>query len=130
MAIEGVERLEEQVDQAEAGRERAEAELRAKVTEAVEARGRAARSEEALKQLKQIAASRDEAAAALQREGQAREAKLREEINLAKREIEMMQEMVGAAQGQGESAASRVEETLRVELRQEQQRHDAMGQAG
>ena len=62
------------MDQAEAGRERAEAELRAKVTEAVEARGRAARSEEALKQLQQSAASREEAAAALQREAQAREA--------------------------------------------------------
>ena len=119
MAIEGVERLEDQVDdmlrgcggslhcimhsppplphqvdEAEARCERAEGELRAKVAEAVEARGRAARSEDALQQQQQSAAAKETEGGVNQREQQAREAKLREEVKLAKREIEMMQEMV------------------------------------
>jgi predicted nucleic acid-binding Zn-ribbon protein len=96
MAIEGVERLEDQVDEAEARCERTEAELRAKVAEAVEARGRAARSEEALKQQQQSAAAKEKEGGVIQREQQAREAKLREEVKLAKREIEMMQEMASS----------------------------------
>ena len=94
MAIEGVERLEEQVDAAEARCERVEVDLRAKVAEAVEARGRAARSEDALQQQQQSAAAKETEGGVNQREQQAREAKLREEVKLAKREIEMMQEMV------------------------------------
>ena len=119
MAIEGVERLEEQVDAAEGRCERVEADLRAKVAEAVEARGRAARSEDALQQQQKSAAAKElqqqQSAAAketeegvnqreqqareakLREEQQAREAKLREEVKLAKREIEMLQEMVSSA---------------------------------
>lgn len=97
MAIEGVERLEDQVDEAEARCERAEGELRAKVAEAVEARGRAARSEEALRQLQQSAATKEKEGGDIQREQAAREATLREEAKLARREKEMMQEMVSSA---------------------------------
>ena len=121
MAIEGVERLEDQVDdmlrgcggslhcimhsppplphqvdEAEARCERAEGELRAKVAEAVEARGRAARSEEALRQLQQSAAAKEKEGGDIQREQAAREATLREEAKLARREKEMMQEMVSS----------------------------------
>ena len=108
MAIEGVERLEEQVDAAEGRCERVEADLRAKVAEAVEARGRAARSEDALQQQQKSAAAKETEGgvnqreqhareAKLREEQQAREAKLREEVKLAKREIEMLQEMVSSA---------------------------------
>ena len=96
MAIEGVERLEDQVDEAEARCERAEGELRAKVAEAVEARGRAARSEEALRQLQQSAAAKEKEGGDIQREQAAREATLREDAKLARREKEMMQEMVSS----------------------------------
>lgn len=97
MAIEGVERLEDQVDEAEARCERTESELRAKVAEAVEARGRAARSEEALRQQQQGAAAKEKEGGDIQREQAAREATLREEAKLARREKEMMQEMVRSA---------------------------------
>ena len=83
--------------EAEARCERAEGELRAKVAEAVEARGRAARSEEALRQLQQSAATKEKEGGDIQREQAAREATLREEAKLARREKEMMQEMVSSA---------------------------------